>query len=126
MIFTYSATSVTLPGAEPSWQYKTTHRQNKGVTEGGYVRMYNRGINEYMIPVKFRLTTTQLTALYTFLNTTVQWAALVFSCTPDSGVDIGAGAGTAVNVRCWSDDWAPKWLSADRWEVELLLRREAT
>ena len=107
-----------LPGIE--------HKQNLGMAEDGTVFAYNRGVNEWFYELRMRLTDAQRSSLRAFLRNTVQFGTTTFAFTPDTGIDIGAGATTSVAARYWQDSLTEKPIAPGRWEVGCVLHAVST
>lgn len=127
MTFTSGTVTVTLPPNILTMDSPTiTHWQNTAVTEDGTARVYNRGVNEWFIPCRLKITNTQRSNLRNFVKNTVTFANTTFTFTPDTDIDYGAGAGTGFSVRWWQDSCIERPVAPGIYEVSFVLRAATT
>ncbi len=127
MTFASGTVSVSLPPNLLGQEIPTiNHWQNRNVTEDGTARVYNRSVNEWFIPVRIKITNTQRSNLRNFFKNTVQFANSTFTCTPDTGVDMGAGVTTAVTVRYWQESLVERSVGGGIYETSFVLRTVST
>ena len=124
MTFTKGSTTVTINGAIYPFELEFKHHQNVGVAEDGTVRVYDRGLTEKFIGIKFRDKDTNLSAIRSFITSTVKFAKETFTFTPDPDMDAGAGKGTAVTVRYWTDQFKERLFNYNKYEYDMILRVE--
>jgi len=130
MIFTHVTgtvtTSFSLPGANYPFKNPTSRSQELGLTESGAVKAFDHQIHEYLIELNFNCNAAQKASVESFLINTVSFGLATWSFTPDSNVDCGSGSGSAVAVRFWDSQVDPIFNAPGRFNIGMLLRREAT
>jgi len=126
MTLTKDATIVELPGALFGLEYGIEHYQHTGESEGGDAKVYDHQVNRYIIKASVRISDSQRADLRSFIRDTIVFAKETFTLTPDSGIDLGAGAGNDVTVRYWPSSYKEKAYAPGRYEVSLTFRREAS
>ncbi|MBU0691555.1 hypothetical protein KKH18_07045 [bacterium] len=123
MIFTYGATVLLLPANRYNNQYPGFKPNvTADVAADGSVVAYNGPFTETLVNIRLRLKSAQLASLRAFFIDTVNWAALEFQMTPDSGIDLGGGVNQPQNVRLWQETYAEVPLAYGIWEVAFVLR----
>ena len=124
MIFTYGATVVNLPANRYGLPYpEFDDHTTQSVAWDGQVTPYNGPYTEIFISVRFRLKEAARAALRDFFLNIVQWGVHAFDVTPDSGIDIGNGAGTELeDVYYWGKPYAEIPIANGIFEVSFLLR----
>ena len=105
MTFTYSATTITVPGFMlPASIPTLEHKQAKGEFEDGSPFVYDHAVNVYLYECQVRCTLAQKRDLFTFIKNTIQFGKYAFTVTPDALVNLGRGDGNPLTaVRYWSD-----------------------
>lgn len=106
MKFTYSATEITVPGVSlPARNIPNiVHIQNRQKADDGSVTVYNGDRNEWYWEINLRCTEAQKTAIFSFVIDTILFSTHEFTITPETGVNLGAGAGIAFDCHYWGDD----------------------
>lgn len=129
MTLTYSATTVTLPGALPQTPLPSIeHRQNVKEADDGTIRVYNRAVNRWYLKIGVRVKAAERDALRAFVKNTIQFSTLPFSVTPDSTVDFGKGAGvTLASVTWWENTYTeiPR-AGGATYDISFVLRTKST
>lgn len=124
MIFTYNLTVVTLPANKFGVPYPEFENHTiQIVATDGQVTCYQGLYTEIFISVRLKLKEAQRAELRDFFMDTVKWGLLPFTVTPDSGIDIGNGAGVELgDVYYWGKSYAEIPIACGIWEVSFLLR----
>jgi hypothetical protein len=106
MTLNYSATTITMPGIIlPAKNLpNVVHSQNRQVDETGGIHTYNRGVNQWYWEITLRLTEAQKTSLFDFIKNTIVFSLNEITLTPDTGINLGAGVGTAFHCYYWGDE----------------------
>lgn len=104
MTFTYGGSSITFPISVDTIDNSIeTIRPGTVRSYGGVVTAAKPDVYDKILTFTALLTEAQKVSLVTFLQDTVGLKGYVFTCTPDSGMDIGGGVDVALSVRYWSD-----------------------
>ncbi len=123
MTFTYSATTITPPSPNfGDTKVVPVKKQNRHAMEDGTARVYTRSTVEWLIYLTLRCSYSELIALRNFFKNTVYYSRYAFTFTPDSGMNAGAGLGTAVTVRLWQDDIPEPYDAPGKFTVNVVLR----
>lgn len=127
MTFTYSATSVTLPGSiANSTEVSVEKQQNVLEYEDGSVDVRDRSVGKWFIKLRFFTDSSTANSVRSFMHETIQYQRYAFTFTPDAGIDAGAGAGVAVTARLWQKNYTEKYITSNRVEFSLILRASST
>jgi hypothetical protein len=125
MTFDYSGSSVTLRGS--LYPYKTTFRrlQSVGVSaDGGNVAVRDEALEEVFWKIILHETHVNISNIRSFFLSIVGYQKHYFTFTPDSTMDLGAGAGTAQYARLWSSNFLDNMDNFHVYGAEIILRKE--
>lgn len=127
MTLVYGATTVTINTALFPAVVIPSHNDTIGVSEDGQAAGYSFGSTTYTVKLTIRCDATLRTALRSFYTTTVLGRTREFTLTPDTGVDLGAGAGTAITTaRIWDADFQESFEAVDLFYVTLTIFHEGS
>lgn len=124
--FVLGGDTVTFTGFIFPFMHSYDHHQNIGVAEDATVRAYDRGVTERFIGIKLneKNHTNAITNLRTFIITTVTFSKTTFTFTPDPGINVGAGDGSAVTVRWWNSKLVENQWAFQKYAFDFVLRVE--
>ncbi len=121
MIWTKSATAITVNGTiyplPTQWQKK----QNVFKFENGSVAVYDRGKLEVFYRLQLAANSNYAT-IRNFIRNTIVFRKYSFTVTPDAGVDLGYGDGVDTPVRYWSDNLDDENIGYGSRRYEIILR----
>lgn len=123
MTFASGATTLTINRCHYPVTQSVEHRDTVGETENGTVYAYDFDTDIRIIKMQVSGDETFRAALESFYLTTVNGRTNTFTVTPDSGINLGAGAGAVITARFW-DNGIDEVLSAwNLYRMQITIRR---
>lgn len=100
--------------------------QNVGISGDGTVRIYDRETEEQFVRILFKDIHSNLSAIRSFIRTTVKMRRETFIFTPDANVNVGNGDGGAIIVRYWNSNFIENQVNYQKYNYEMILRKEVS
>jgi len=101
-----------------------SRRQNRCVTEAGTARVYDRESSEKFARIVLKNDHSNVADMRKFIEENCLMSSNTFVLTPDSGCDIGNGAGGATVVRYWASNFIEKQQPYHVYRYEIIVRLE--
>ncbi len=125
MTFTYSSTSIVFKGSLYPFTASYKRFQTAGVSaDGQTVAVRDEAIEEVYWKIILHEPHSKISDIRSFLLNTVGIQKYYFTFTPDSGMDLGGGAGVAQYARLWSANFIDTMHAWHQYRFEMILRKE--